>query len=177
MAAPYWTNRLCTAADVESVLDLVRAVQGEGHAATDRAYWQWRYLNETEFRADILMAEYEGRPIGIQPMAVFEYQWNSDRVRGAMYTGVLTHPDHRRRGIFRSLVASANEHAAQRGAQFSMTLPNEASFPDSTAPIAFEYICAWTFSVSSAQNVLLAAPFSSWSSATALNAGYISSTS
>lgn len=129
MKGPYWTNRLYRPEDTDAVMALIRAVHGEGRPGLNQAYWEWRYLNGTEFQADILLAEHEGRPIGIQPVALFACQWGPQRLKGAMYTGVLTHPDHRRRGVFRSLIESSNAFAAERGAQFSMTMPNDASIP------------------------------------------------
>lgn len=127
--APYWLNRLARPDETSPILELVHAVHGDGRVEINDAYWRWRYLNDTDYRADIIMSDFEGRPIGIQPMAIFDWQWGGQRLKGAMYTGVLTHPDHRRRGIFRTLIDSSNEHAARRGAQFSMTLPNELSLP------------------------------------------------
>ncbi len=125
----YWKNRPARQDETPAILDLVRAVHGDAHQEINEAYFLWRYLSNTPFRADIIMSEHEGKPIGIQPVAIFDWQWGTSRLKGAMYTGVLTHPDHRRRGVFRSLIDSSNEHAASRGAQFSMTLPNEASLP------------------------------------------------
>ena len=126
MARQYWTTRLGRPEDTPAILDLVRTVYAD-RASLNRDYWEWRYLSAPEFHADTVMAEHEGRPIGIQPVAVFDFQQGEDRLKGAMYTGALTHPAHRRRGIFRSLVTGANERAAQRGAQFSMTMPNDES--------------------------------------------------
>jgi len=129
MPQPYWTNRLCGPADITAAVALVRLVHGNEYPEINRTFYDWRYLSETEFHGDILMADFEGRPIGIQPVSILDFQWNEARLRGAVYTGVLTHPDHRRRGIFQSLVSAANEHAKQRGCQFSFTLPNERSLP------------------------------------------------
>lgn len=126
---PYWTNRLARPDEQGPILELVRAVHGDSYLEIDDTYFRWRYLNDTPFRASVMLSEYEGRPIGIQPIAIFDWKWGSAALRGAMYTGVLTHPDHRRRGVFRSLIDSSNEHAAQVGAQFIMTLPNDASLP------------------------------------------------
>lgn len=126
---PYWTNRLARPEERGQILDLVHAVHGDAHPELNATYFQWRYLNDTPFRASVMMAEFDGRPIGIQPIAYFDWQWGDANLKGGMYTGVLTHPDHRRRGVFRSLIDSSNEHAASCGAQFVMTLPNEASLP------------------------------------------------
>ncbi len=128
-AAPYWSNRPARPDETDAILALVQAVHANTDLHIDETYWRWRYLSDTAFRADIIVSEHEGRPIGIQPVAIFDWRWGQSRLKGAMYTGVLTHPDHRRRGIFRSLIESSNEHAARRGAQFSMTLPNELSLP------------------------------------------------
>ena len=126
---PYWTHRLAEPSDLPEILRLIRAVHGDTHPELDEAYLRWRYFNDTPFRAQIMLAEHEGRPIGIQPLAIFAWDWGDARLRGAMYTGVLTHPDHRRKGVFQSLLAACNDYAAQVGAQFCMMLPNEASFP------------------------------------------------
>jgi len=126
---PYWVNRLARPDEQGPILELVRAVHGNSYLEIDDAYFRWRYLNDTPFRASVMLAEYDGQPIGIQPIAFFDWQWGSSVLKGAMYTGVLTHPDHRRRGVFRSLIDSSNEHAAKVGAQFIMTLPNDASLP------------------------------------------------
>jgi len=127
MDTPYWTNRLSTPKDTPAILELVRAVHGDSYQEIDEPYWCWRYLSSTAFRARIMVAEYKDVPIGIQPFAIFDWQRRDLRVKGAMYTGVLTHPLHRRRGVFKSLVEASNEQAASEGALFSMTLPNDAS--------------------------------------------------
>lgn len=129
MSEPYWTNRLARPDETAAILNLVRTVHGDGRAASKTEYFSWRYLSDTEFRADIVMAEADGQPVGIQPMALFDWRWGAERLKGVMYTGVLTHPDHRRRGIFRTVIDSSNEQAAQRGAAFVMTLPNDSSLP------------------------------------------------
>lgn len=129
MPAPYWTNRLCRPEDTDALMALVRAVHGDQYPWINRTYWQWRYLNDAGFAADVFIAEYEGRPIGVLPMTVFEFKWGVQRLKGAMYTGLLTHPDHRRRGIFQSLINSCNVRTAERGALFSMGMPNEAALP------------------------------------------------
>jgi GNAT superfamily N-acetyltransferase len=127
MPKPYWTIRPARPDEAPAILELARAVHGPQRPELNESYLHWRYWNDTPFRAEVLMAEHEGRPIGIQPVAIFDFQRGSERFKGAMYTGVLTHPDHRRRGVFRSLVDSSNEFAARCGALFSMTMPNDSA--------------------------------------------------
>ncbi len=129
MTSPYWTTRLAEASEADAILRLIRAVHGREHLEINADYLHWRYLNNTPFRADLVIAEHEGQPIGMQPVAFFDFCQGQTRLPGAMYTGVLTHPDHRRRGVFSSLIKASNEHAARRGAVFCMTMPNNASLP------------------------------------------------
>jgi GNAT superfamily N-acetyltransferase len=123
----YWTNRLARPDETDAVLALVRTVHGDAYPELNREYWQWRYLNEAGFRAEVIVADYEDKPIAILPMAVFDCQWGTHYLTGMMITGLLTHPDHRRRGIARSVNATVRQLAAERGACFIMGMPNEAS--------------------------------------------------
>lgn len=127
MPRQYWTVRLGGADNTEDFLRLWRDVYGYRDPVTHRSEWEWRYLSNADFPTDLVMAEYEGRPVAIRPMTLFDFQWKTRRLKGAMHWGLLTHPEHRRRGIFRSLVAYSNELVARRGAQFSITMPNDRS--------------------------------------------------
>jgi GNAT superfamily N-acetyltransferase len=125
MPTRYWTIRPAQPNEAPAILELARAVHGFQRPELNDSFLSWRYWNDTPFRADILVAEHEGRFIGMQPVAVFDFQQGSERFKGAMYTGVQTHPDHRRRGVFRSLIDSSNAYAAERGAAFCLTMPND----------------------------------------------------
>ena len=128
MATPYWTNRLSTMEDTAAIQELVYLVYGNRHSELlDDTFWRWRYLNDAGFRGQFLIAEYEERPIGALSFAMFEFQWGEQRLTGAMHSGLITHPDHRRRGIFRSLTTSVTKHAAREGAVFLRSTPNDSS--------------------------------------------------
>jgi len=129
MPQPYWTNRAARPDETAAILRLVRTVHGDEYPELNEQYWQWRYLNDLGFHADILMADHDGQPIGIRPVAIFDYQWGQERLRGAMHTGTLTHPDHRRRGVFSSLIKSSNEHMTRSGTHFCISMPNNQSLP------------------------------------------------
>ncbi|HRX83584.1 MAG TPA: GNAT family N-acetyltransferase [Phycisphaerae bacterium] len=129
MSAWNWTIRPASAGETPRVLELVRAVHGDRYPELDARYWRWRYYNDAGYGATVFVAELDGQPIGLRPVALFDYRWGTQALRGAMYTGVLTHPAHRRKGVFRSLVNAANAYVAEAGAAFAMTLPNDASLP------------------------------------------------
>jgi hypothetical protein len=80
----YWSLRVGGEEDTAAALRLVREVHGDEYLDLDEPYWAWRYLSDTPFRARIVIAEHEGRPIGIQPMTVFDWQWGRTRYKGAI---------------------------------------------------------------------------------------------
>lgn len=125
--APYARLRIATPDDTTAILALCRAVYGDQVTDLDLAYWQWRFLDESPFRGEVMLAEREGRVIGIQPLAIFDWLEGAERLRGGMYSGVMTHPDHRRRGVFSDLIQACDDHATRAGARFCFTLPNDAS--------------------------------------------------
>ena len=129
MAEPYWINRLARLDETDAIMELVRAIHGDAHPELNRAYFEWRYRSGTGFRAEVVMAEFEGKPIAILPMSIFDFQWQDRFLTGVMITGLLTHPDHRRRGIFRLLTESVRQLTAERNGVFVMGMPNEASLP------------------------------------------------
>ncbi len=125
----YWQNRLYRPDDEDAVFQLTRAVYPDWDFDELKSYWRWRFFGSEACDTAILVADHQSQIVGIQPVAIFDFQWGQKVLQGAMYTGVLTHPDHRRKGIFRSLVDSTNEYASDRNAAFSMTMPNELSYP------------------------------------------------
>ena len=140
MATPYWTNRLATVADTDALLDLFRLEYEDKYPWFNKAYWQWRYQDQTGFAADVFVADFKGQLIGVLPQTLFDFQWGEQRFRGAMIYGLITHPDHRRRGVFRSLVGTCNEHATQQGAHFTMGIPNDPSLPGYFTFGGWEYL-------------------------------------
>jgi len=76
-----------------------------------------------------LVAEVSGRIVGLQPMELLPYEWAGRRLTGATLTGVVVHPEFRRRGLFSSLVQACEREAWRRGADFVTTMPNDRSRP------------------------------------------------
>ncbi len=127
MLNPHWTNRLCTAGDKETVFDLVQTVYPNTSRGAFESWWRWWYLSDISCRREIVVAMSNERAIGIRGMMIVDFQWGPNRLRGAVHLGLITHPSQRRRGVFRSLVASSNEYLFQWGVHFSISMPNDRS--------------------------------------------------
>jgi GNAT superfamily N-acetyltransferase len=127
--APYWKNRVCRPDEFPAIQKLLRAVHGDRYPWLNEAYWHWRYEGHPDFRAVVVGSDAEGQLIGLFTMSMLEFQWGTDRLQGAMHSGLITHPEHRRRGVFQSLEQSIHDHAAERGAALIRSTPNESSLP------------------------------------------------
>jgi ribosomal protein S18 acetylase RimI-like enzyme len=101
-----WVIRDCRPDEAETLLLLWRQA-GAQPSVTDTAEDVRRAL--TDGRAQVLAAESGGRLVG-SLIASF------DGWRGNLYR-LAVHPDHRRRGIARALVAAGEERLARQGAR------------------------------------------------------------
>jgi ribosomal protein S18 acetylase RimI-like enzyme len=98
--------RECYCADVGAVLELWRQADATP-GVTDNADDLRRAV--TESRASVLVAEVQGHIVG-SIIGTF------DGWRGNIYR-MAVHPNHRRRGIARALVAEIEERLARQGAK------------------------------------------------------------
>ena len=113
--------------DWEGVRALLEVCYGvdEEYAAAYR-WWNTRCpVAESGFQ----VAEQEGRVVGVQPMLVGKWLRPGGEVLGGVLSGVVVHPDCRRRGVFSALVTACEQAAWEMEAGFVVTLPNEKSAP------------------------------------------------
>ena len=105
-SAPDWTLRPAVPADAEALLGLWRAAEATP-SPTDNPAALRRLLRSRA--ATVLVAQADRTMVG-SVIAGF------DGWRGNIYR-LTTHPDHRRRGIARALVAEAERRLRRRGAR------------------------------------------------------------
>ena len=120
MAMSDFVIRECSCEDVGAVLELWRQADATP-GVTDNAFDLQRAV--TESRASVLVAEAEGQIVG-SIIGTF------DGWRGNIYR-MAVHPDYRRRGIARTLVAEVEKRLAQQGAK-RLTALVEKDHPSAT---------------------------------------------
>lgn len=111
-------------AAVREVLDACYGPSAERDAVYE--WWNERFPGAG---TGFMVAEVRGRLVGAQPMNIGTWATPERELTGGLLTGVVVHPDFRRRGLFSMLVAACEEEAWRRGADFVLTMPNERSFP------------------------------------------------
>jgi GNAT superfamily N-acetyltransferase len=135
LTRPYWITRLLRAEEADAMADLSRYCFGQ--RADSPAFIRSRYTHSTGPASHVMAAEADGQLIGTQAVCFLPgYVAGCECVIG-MFTAGMTHPDHRRRGVFRDVIEACARFAFEQGAGLLFTMPNEESFP------AFQRMTSW----------------------------------
>lgn len=113
--------------DRPALLDLLALCLGEGSVPRTAELWSWKHLESPFGPSPILVAEAEGRPVGLR--AFLRWRWRSGgrEVPAVRAVDTATHPDWRGRGVFSTLTRSLLEEVAAEGAAFVFNTPNRVS--------------------------------------------------
>lgn len=113
--------------DAPGVREVLEASYGQ--AATPASVYDWWSFGPHKHPGGFMVAEAEGRVVGVQPMGFHAYNDGSRSLKGGLLTGVAVHPEFRRLGIFTALIKACEAEAWRQGADFVTTMPNEKSRP------------------------------------------------
>jgi len=122
-----WPVRLLRSDEAAALHRL--SVECFGDGAHSEAFVQQRFCNGAAIASDVVVAEGAGRLIGAQAVTYLSFFVGGRAETAGMFTDGMTHPDYRRRGIFRSLLLEAERRAYDRGASLLFTMPNDRSLP------------------------------------------------
>jgi GNAT superfamily N-acetyltransferase len=117
--------RLSVPADRQALEGLYQAVYGE--AWHEKARLEW-YLERPLAAAGAAVAVDGDVIAAAQPYCDLPLHTPWETTLATLFLDVATHPAHRRRGLFRRVVAAARDAAFERGAAIIMTTPNHTAF-------------------------------------------------
>lgn len=115
--------------DLESVLDLLRLSLGES-AVLQRTpqLFAWKHFDNPFGRSIILVAEADDRVVGLRAFMRWELVTaRGETLRCVRAVDTATHPEHQRRGIFRTLTMAALDRARDDGIDLVFNTPNPRS--------------------------------------------------
>jgi predicted N-acetyltransferase YhbS len=115
--------------DEDPVLELLTASLGPGPAGARTAeFFRWKHLDNPFGRSLLLVAEDEGRIVGLRAFMRWRFRAGSATVRAVRAVDTATHPDHQGRGIFSRLTREALE-LLQSDTDLVFNTPNDKSGP------------------------------------------------
>jgi GNAT superfamily N-acetyltransferase len=106
--------------------DLYRAVYGGEHWR-DNTRFGW-YIDQSLAEVGSSVAVMGGKIVAAQPFCDLPLHTPWGVGRATLFLDVATHPEYRRQGLFRRVVATARIAAFERGACLAMTTPNRTAF-------------------------------------------------
>ena len=105
---PYNPERKC------EIVDLLNLALGQRpDFQRDVAYWEWKHEQNPFGKSIVLVAESDGRIVGIRSFLRWRLAINGQEIEAACPVDTVTHPDFQRRGIFRQLTMAASDEARE----------------------------------------------------------------
>jgi GNAT superfamily N-acetyltransferase len=123
------TVRSATAADTADVLELIGATYARENKLTNPDYWQWKHHANPFGTSPCLVAESNGRIVGVRVFLRWNWRSGTRDVRSVRAVDTATHPDWQGRGIFSRLTMRLVEDMQREGVSFVFNTPNSNSMP------------------------------------------------
>ena len=95
----------------------------------DVPYWMWKHERNPFGRSLVLLAEQDGRLVGMRSFMRWELRYSGGTIKAAKPVDTVTHPNYRRQGIFSSLTRAAMGIARSEGVSVVFNTPNDDSLP------------------------------------------------
>ena len=115
--------------DEAEVLELLVSAMGHGSlGGRTREFFAWKHLDNPFGRSLLLVAEHEGRIVGLRAFMRWSFRVNGRLVPAVRAVDTATHPDYQGQGVFSKLTLAALEELSSE-ADFVFNTPNSKSRP------------------------------------------------
>ena len=121
---PYSAERRQEIAELLNVC-LAQKLSGQ----RDADYWAWKHERNPFGPSFLLLAEADGRLVGVRAFMRWQLAWAGQTLAAAKPVDTVTHPDYQGRGIFTQLTRQACDVARTAGVQLLFNTPNRNSLP------------------------------------------------
>lgn len=121
------TVRPARPGDRKALVDLLALCLGEGAVPRTAAFWSWKHEDNPFGPSPVLVAEAEGRLVGLRAFLRWRWQSGATAVPAVRAVDTATHPDWRGRGLFSALTRRLLNRVAAEGTAFVFNTPNRAS--------------------------------------------------
>lgn len=91
--------------------------------------WKWKYKeNHLHLPCTIWITEYNGKIIAHYAANPILMRWNGKDIVGSQVSGIVTHNDHQRQGIFSMLATKTLNELRENGIPITYVFPNQKSY-------------------------------------------------
>lgn len=119
------------ASDKPEVLQLLQlGLGGEGGIWDDERVWNWKHEASPFGQSKVMLARSPGGELmGLRAFMRWEFRLGNNLLKGYRPVDTVTHPDHRRKGVFSALTEYAVNEAVDEGTDLLFNSPNSQSLP------------------------------------------------
>ena len=121
--------RKATESDIPEIIDLLKLSLGESLIPKSESLWRWKHLENPFGPSPCLLAEENGKLIGVRAFLRWDYVENQKIYPAYRAVDTATHPDHQGKGIFKKLTMELVSTIQQEGAGLIFNTPNANSSP------------------------------------------------
>lgn len=120
-----WVVRSYQDGDEEGILDLVEATYpGRWDRNIWLKHWEWLY-KENPCGSVIWVADLGGKIVGHGSHIFANVKVGTRTVKGAIAADLMTHPDFRRQGVFKSMVRYSDQYLVEKDVGLEFFFPSE----------------------------------------------------
>ena len=121
--------RSATTKDKFAIIDLLKLSLGESTIPKSELLWNWKHEQNPFGPSYLLLAEENGKLVGLRAFMKWEWQWNGQIYKAIRAVDTATHPDYQGKGIFKKLTLHQIGLCKQDAVSFVFNTPNNQSKP------------------------------------------------
>lgn len=114
--------------DIEEIVRVLKKSLGD-ELPISKETWEYKHINNPFGPSIVLLAKEDDKIIGVRAFMKWKLRKCDRELITYRAVDTATHPDHRGKGIFKTLTLKAVEIAKERGDDFIFNFPNEKSRP------------------------------------------------
>lgn len=118
-----------TDSDLEEIISLLKVSLGEDRIPKTKALWIWKHHQNPFGASPVLVAESEGKIVGVRAFLKWEYTHESKILLAQRAVDTAVHPDFQGKGIFSQLTRKLLEKSKLEGCDLIFNTPNSKSTP------------------------------------------------
>ena len=126
-----WTIRAYEKGDENGIFELMKAVYLEKKYDQEKwmRWWKWMYMDNPAGDLRIWVADHDGKIVGSRSTILVKMKIVGETVMASQNTGLMTHPDYRRQGIFSALEKKSFNQLKEEGIPITYSFPSNMSYP------------------------------------------------